>query len=66
MKLKNKQEVMFIAVSVLLSLMVVGFIIYSINFLATNTGRALNRNLVNPNVITKFNLEGLKELGIMK
>jgi len=66
MKLRNKQEIIFIATSILLSLMVVGFIVYSIDFLATNTGRALNQSSINPNGIAKFNLEGLKQLGIMK
>jgi len=66
MKLRNKEELIFIAISTLLSLMIVGFIVYSMDFLATNTGQALNQIPINPNAITKFNLEGLKELGIIK
>lgn len=66
MKLMNKQKIIFIAISILLSLIVIGFIIYSIDFLATNTSQALNQSSVNPNEITKFNLKGLKDLGIIK
>jgi len=57
---------MFIVASVLLSLMIIGFIIYSMNFLTTNTRQALSRDSINPDGIIRFNLEGLKELGIMK
>ena len=66
MKLINKQETVFITIAVLLGLMVVGFLIYSINFLIQNTGQALNRGSVNTNPPAGFNVEGLKKIGIME
>jgi len=65
MKLKNKREILFIVVEVLLLLITIGLIIYSLNFLIKNTRDALNPELTNFKEITKFNFEGLKKLGIV-
>jgi flagellar basal body-associated protein FliL len=66
MKLKLKQETLFIVIGILLLLSIAGFVIYSINFLLKNTGEALDQESLKAKEITRFNLEGLKELGIMK
>jgi len=61
---KVKQGTLFIFVGILLLLGVVGIIFYSINFLLENTGEALNQTPQGADKITRFNFEGLKELGI--
>jgi len=66
MKLKVKQDTLFIVIGILLLLSVAGFIIYSINFLLKNTGEALDQESLKAKEITRFNLEGLKKLGIIK
>lgn len=66
MKLKVKREILFITIGILLLLSVIGFIVYSINFLVKNTGAALNQDSLKTKEITKFNFEGLKKLGIIK
>ena len=66
MKLKLKQETLFIIIGILLLLSVAGLVIYSINFLLKNTGEALDQESLKAKEITRFNLEGLKKLGIMK
>ncbi len=66
MKLKNKREILFIAIGVLLLLITTLFIIYSVNFLITNTRNASNSDLANVKEITQFNFEGLEKLGIIQ
>lgn len=66
MKLKGKQEILFIITGILLLLAIVGFIIYSINFLVKNTSSALDQESVRAKEVIRFNLEGLKNLGIIK
>ncbi len=66
MKLKLKQETLFIIIGILLLLSITGFVIYSINFLLKNTREALDQESLKAKEITRFNLEGLKKLGIMK
>ncbi|NCO15458.1 hypothetical protein COW77_01465 [Candidatus Wolfebacteria bacterium CG18_big_fil_WC_8_21_14_2_50_39_7] len=66
MKLKVKQDTLFIVIGILLLLSVAGFVIYSINFLLKNTGEALDQESLKAKEITRFNLEGLKKLGIIK
>jgi len=66
MKLKVKQDTLFIVIGILLLLSVAGFVIYSINFLLKNTVEALDQESLKAKEITRFNLEGLKKLGIMK
>ncbi|PIY59026.1 hypothetical protein COY97_01065 [Candidatus Wolfebacteria bacterium CG_4_10_14_0_8_um_filter_39_64] len=66
MKLKVKQDTLFIVIGILLLLSVAGFVIYSINFLLKNTGEALDQESLKAKEITRFNLEELKKLGIIK
>jgi len=66
MKLKFKQETLFIIIGALLLLSIAGFVIYSINFLLKNTSEALDQESLKVKEITGFNVEGLKKLGIMK
>jgi len=66
MRLKVKQETLFIVIGILLLLSITGLIIYSINFLLKNTREALDQESLKAKEITRFNLEGLKKLGIIK
>lgn len=66
MKLKVKQDTLFIVIGILLLLSIAGFVIYSINFLLKKTREALDQESLKAKEITRFNLEGLKKLGIMK
>ena len=63
---RAKQETLFIIIGILLLLSIAGIIFYSINFLLKNTAAALNQAPPNAKAIARFNLEGLKELGIVK
>jgi len=60
----NKKELMFAITTALLSLIVIGVVIYSVNFLVGNIGKTLNQNP--PSAAAEFNLKGLKDLGIVK
>ena len=64
--MRKHRELIFIITGVLLLLIIVGFIIYSINFLVKNTEKTLDQESVKAKEITRFNLEGLKKLGIIK
>jgi len=64
--MRRHQELIFILTGLLLLLIVVGFIIYEINFLIQNIEKALNQESVQNKEIVRFNLEGLKKLGIIK
>jgi hypothetical protein len=64
--LKQRQETTFIIISILLLVATVAVIIYSINFLVTEIKLAFEQNSASAPFIIKFNLEGLKELGIIK
>jgi membrane-anchored glycerophosphoryl diester phosphodiesterase (GDPDase) len=66
MKLKIKQDTLFIVIGILLLLSIAGLVFYSINFLLKNTRDALDQESLKAKEITRFNLEGLKKLGIMK
>jgi hypothetical protein len=61
-----KKEIVFIAIGVSLLLAVAGFFVYSINFLIKNINVALNPDLSKNQEIVRFDLEGLKKLGIIK
>ncbi|MEE8131835.1 MAG: hypothetical protein V3T98_02210 [Candidatus Paceibacterota bacterium] len=64
--LKNKKELIFIVSGVLMLLIVVAFFAYSINFLVRNLNAALGADSITKTPITKFNIDGLKNLGIME
>lgn len=64
--MRKHRELVFIITGVLLLLIIVGFIIYSINFLVKNTRSALDQESLKAKETTRFNLEGLKKLGIIK
>lgn len=64
--MRKHRELIFIITGVLLLLIIVGFIIYSINFLVKNTRSALDQESLKAKETTRFNLEGLKKLGIIK
>ncbi len=61
-----KKEIIFIAIGVSLLVAVFGFFAFSINFLIKNINTALNPNLSENQKIIRFDLEGLKKLGIIK
>jgi flagellar biogenesis protein FliO len=64
--MRQHQELIFILTGLLLLLIIVGFIIYGINFLVQNIEQALNQESTQNKEIVRFNLEGLKKLGIIK
>lgn len=64
--MKIKREFIFIAAGILLLVCVIGFIFYSVSFLVDNTTQALNSNAANAQSNSKFNIEGLKKLGVIK
>jgi hypothetical protein len=66
MKLKTKREALFIIIGIFLLLITGWTIFYSINFLLKNVDESLNQKLAGSKEITGFNLEGLKELEIIK
>jgi hypothetical protein len=64
--MRKHRELIFIITGILLLLVIVGFIIYSINFLVKNTTDVLDQESVRTKEVIRFNLEGLKKLGIIK
>jgi len=62
----KRRELIFIIIGLFLSVMTVGVIIYSINFLAGNVTDVLNQKPSAGQSVTKLNLDGLKKLGIMQ
>ncbi|MFA5098829.1 MAG: hypothetical protein WC461_01250 [Candidatus Paceibacterota bacterium] len=62
---KNKQELIFIATSILLILFLGFFIFNSVNFLFDNTTKALSQDISQTQKDAKFNIDGLKKLGII-
>ncbi|HDZ85601.1 MAG TPA: hypothetical protein ENH35_03595 [Candidatus Moranbacteria bacterium] len=63
---KKKQEWIFIISGVLVLLAIIAFFMYSINFLVRNLNSALSADSIKKTPITRFNIEGLKKLGIME
>lgn len=64
--MKIKREFVFITISILLLAAVIGFVFYSIDFLFANTKKAVSQNLMDGQKNLKFNLDGLKKLGIIQ
>ncbi len=61
----TKKELTFIISGILILLGVVIFFIYSINFLVYNLNATLGVADIKIDEITRFNIEGLRELGII-
>ena len=64
--LKIKKEKIFTAIGILLFLLIIIFVFYSINFLTGNLEDVLGSRGIESGGNIGFNLEGLKQLGIMK
>lgn len=64
--MRKHKELVFILTGALLLLTTAGFVVYSINFLMKNAGSVFNNDSANAREIIRFNLEGLKNLGIIK
>jgi len=64
--LKNKQELIFTATGIVLILILTVFIFYSVDFLFEKTTQTLDQNFSDSQKNTKFNLDGLKKLGIIQ
>ncbi len=60
----RKKEIMFIITGVLLLLVVVGFVVYSVNFLVNHVKSVLEIDQSSKTETIKFDLEGLKKLGL--
>lgn len=63
---KKKQELLFVLISLLLIIFLAIFIFYSINFLFKKTSEVTNQDISQTQKNTRFNLEGLKKLGIIE
>lgn len=60
---KITREKYFIIVDVLMAIILLAFIVYTINFIAKKLNLVLSSATNNPQ-ITRFNFDGLKQLGI--
>lgn len=65
-KTGKRKELAFVLIGVLLLITIIGFVVYSINFLVKNVGVAIDQNSTKSREIIRFNLEGLNKLGIIK
>ncbi|MBI2515057.1 hypothetical protein HYV91_02650 [Candidatus Wolfebacteria bacterium] len=65
-KLLKNREVIFIALSLLFLFLVGLAVFYSVSFLLDNFQKAISENGATDQQISKFNLKGLEELGIIK
>jgi len=63
---KNKQGLIFAGTSVILAVVLAVFLFKSINFLFEEASAALAQNFSEGQKNTSFNLEGLKQLGIIQ
>ncbi len=63
---KTKRETLFVVIGIILSVILAGTIVYSINFLLQNTSQALNQQSGGAKPIVRFNFDGLKKIGIIK
>lgn len=66
MKKIKSRELLFITLGMLLLIATLGFVFYGISFLLGNIRLATNPNSANIQAITRFNLDGLKTLGIIQ
>lgn len=64
--MSKHKELIFILIGALLLIITVSFVVYSINFLVKNAGTALDQDSTKSREITRFNLDGLNKLEIIK
>ncbi len=64
--MSKHKDLIFIIIGALLLLITISIVVYSINFLVKNAGAALDQDSTKSREITRFNLEGLNKLGIIK
>lgn len=62
----KKRENLFLIISSLFSLIIIAMVIYSIVFLFKNIKIATDKGAPGDQIITRFNIEGLKKIGIGK
>lgn len=65
-KLKNKQDLTFLSLGILMSVLVFACIFYAINFLTFEIGNVLNNEKSVAASPVKFNLDKIKALEIEK
>lgn len=65
-KFKNKQDITFLMLGILMTSLVLIFIFYSINFLASEIKEVLNAGKVANVTSVKFDIEKIKVLEISK
>ncbi|MHB9019666.1 MAG: hypothetical protein ACYC3G_02220 [Minisyncoccota bacterium] len=65
-KFKNKQDITFLMLGILMTSLVLVFIFYSINFLASEIKEVLNAGKVANVTSVKFDIEKIKVLEISK
>jgi hypothetical protein len=63
-KLKNKQDLTFLSLGILMSILVFSGIFYAVNFLTLEIGDVLGNEKPNLVAPTKFNLSQINALGI--
>jgi hypothetical protein len=64
--MSKHKDLIFVIIGALLLIITISFVVYSINFLVKNAGAALNQDSIKSREITRFNLDGLDKLGIIK
>jgi hypothetical protein len=64
--MREKREILFFIIGILLSLIIAGLAIYSIIFLYGSISTALDKKSPNEQAIVRFNFEGLKNIGILR
>ncbi len=65
-KLKNKQDLTFLGLGILMFIVVFIFIFYSINILATKINDVLNAGKMAGGQVVKFDIDKIKSLEIEK
>ncbi len=63
---KTGKEIIFIIIGISLLLAIIGFVVFSMNFLIKNIGVAMNQDSSKTQKVIRFNLEGLEKLGVIK
>ena len=61
---KQKREIIFAVISLLISVMLITISVWSLQFLVRSLNDALTEKEVSPSQILKFNLEGFDKLGL--
>lgn len=63
---KIRRETIFAIIGVLFAIIIVTVVVYTVNFLATEIKISLEETGADTQRVTRFNLEGLKGLGLIK